>query len=89
MAEIKPTVVVLDASITLTLNEQEARALNAIAGYGIKPFLEVFYDKMGKHYLKPHEEGLKSLFEAARNKLPSHYYDVDRARQILKDSLKK
>jgi hypothetical protein len=50
--------------ITLVLDEEEAAALEALAGYGTKPFLKVFYEKMGRAYLEPHERGLVSLFEA-------------------------
>lgn len=55
-ARIKPV-------FTIQLSEQEARALEALIGYGIKPFLEVFYEKMGKAYLQPHEAGLRELFD--------------------------
>lgn len=52
----------IDYSVTINLNESEIRALDAFAGYGLKPFLELFYKHMGEHYLKPHENGLKTLF---------------------------
>lgn len=83
MAEIKSNVI-LDTKITFTLNEQEARALNAIAGYGANAFINVFYEKMGKHYLQPYEAGLRSLFEMATQILPQHYENVDKARELLK-----
>jgi predicted ribonuclease YlaK len=53
----------IDFSVTINLNESEIRALDALAGYGTKEFLEVFYKHMGEHYLKPNEEGLTTLFE--------------------------
>lgn len=53
--------------IVLTLNESEARALDALAGYGVDSFLKVFYANMGKAYLLPHEAGLRSLFEGIRD----------------------
>lgn len=62
-ATIKPEVL---SNITLHLTETEARALDALAGYGIKPFLEVFYKHMGRAYLEPHEAGLVSVFETIR-----------------------
>lgn len=52
--------------VEITLNESELKALDALAGYGIKSFLEVFYKHIGKHYLEPHESGLKSLFERVK-----------------------
>lgn len=49
-------------TFTQTFTEAEARALEALVGYGIEPFLQVFYTHLGKHYLQPHEAGLRSLF---------------------------
>lgn len=46
----------------MELNESELRALDALVGYGVQPFLKVFYEKLGKAYLGPHEDGLRSLF---------------------------
>ncbi len=56
----------LSAEIVLVLNESEAAALDALVGYGFKEFVEVFYEKLGKSYLEPHENGLRSLFESVR-----------------------
>lgn len=54
---------VLDVKVTLTLNAAEASALGALAGYGTNSFLECFYKHLGTSYLRPHERGLRSLFE--------------------------
>lgn len=56
----------IQATITLGLSEDEAGALDALAGYGIEPFLEVFYPKLGRAYMEPHEKGLRSLFASIR-----------------------
>lgn len=56
----------LSATIRLVLTEEEAGALDAITGYGVEPFLEVFYKNMGRAYLEPYEAGLRSLFESVR-----------------------
>jgi hypothetical protein len=56
----------IKGEVTLVLSEAEAKALDAIVGYGPKVFLEAFYSKLGKAYLEPHERGLKSLFESVR-----------------------
>jgi hypothetical protein len=56
----------LNLEITICLNESEARALDALAGYDIESFLSTFYEKIGKSYLHPHEGGLRSLFAAIR-----------------------
>lgn len=47
----------------LLLTEAEARALDGLCGYNFEEFIKVFYEKMGKHYLEPHEAALKTLFE--------------------------
>lgn len=54
----------------LTLNYEEMKALDALAGYGIDAFLKVFYKEMGKAYLQPYEAGLRSVFEVIRSELP-------------------
>jgi hypothetical protein len=56
----------IKGEVTLVLSEQEAKALDALVGYGPEPFLKAFYEHMGKAYLQPHERGLKSLFESVR-----------------------
>lgn len=57
----------VDVNVRLTM--EEVRALDALAGYGFKAFIEVFYKHMGKTYLQPHEAGLRSLFETIRSDL--------------------
>ncbi len=52
----------IEAQFTLQLSEDEAGALDALAGYGADAFLKVFYKYMGEHYMRPHEAGLRSLF---------------------------
>jgi len=54
----------LQATITLGLSEAEAAALDALSAYGIDPFLQVFYDHLGRSCLQPHEAGLRSLFNS-------------------------
>lgn len=90
MAETKTRIVqrpAVEASVTLQLREEEMRALEALTGYGIKGFLEVFYAKMGKHYLEPHEQGLRSLFDVIQRELPPILARADAARTafVLKD----
>jgi hypothetical protein len=48
MAECKVQHAEVSLTLSLTLGEGEARALEALAGYGTDAFLEVFYEKMGK-----------------------------------------
>jgi hypothetical protein len=67
----------------LDLTESEARALDGLSGYGTDAFLKVFYEHMGKAYLQPHEEGLRSLFDRVRTELLPQLNVVDNARKQL------
>jgi hypothetical protein len=82
MAECKVQHADVSLTLSFTLGESEARALEALAGYGTDAFLEVFYAKMGKGYLRPHEAGLRSLFVLARS-LNGHLDRVDQARRVF------
>jgi hypothetical protein len=80
------TRVSIDIQVHLVLNEQEAGALDALAGYGIDSFLEVFYEKMGRHYLQPYEDGLRSLFKAIGGQIPSVLREVQECRQFIAEA---
>ena len=67
----------------IELDEPQLRALDALAGYGTDGFLKVFYKQMGKHYLQPHEAGLRALFETIKRDVPPALHSVDRARDLL------
>lgn len=74
-------------AVTLTLSESEARALDALAGYGADSFLETFY-KLGRHYMEPYEPGLRKLFDSIRGgpgTLSSALASIDDARRVLKN----
>lgn len=73
----------IDAKIFLELTEGEAKALAAICGYGPKKFKEWFYRNLGRHYLRPHEQHIDSLFDKA-SKLDAAIDNLDKARQQLK-----
>lgn len=64
MANIQKIGTVIDVAATITLNEDEICALDALAGYGVDEFLKAFYKVMGEAYLKPHEAGLRSFLKA-------------------------
>lgn len=76
----KPTI---EMSILFELTEEEAIALDALAGYGADAFLKVFYEKMGRAYLEPHEKGLRSLFEFVREAMPRYRQKIDDARKVF------
>lgn len=69
--------------ISVEVTEEEARALEAIVGYGTKAFLECFYKHMGEHYLKPHEEGVYSLFDTISREIKPHLTKMDDCRDIF------
>lgn len=73
----------VDMTITLTLTEDEARALHTITSYGSDPFLQWFYRNLGKHYMKPHEKGLISLFDTVKKELPGHFAKMETVRKAL------
>ena len=71
----------IDFELVLGLNEEEARALDALTGYDVDSFLRVFYEKMSTHYMKPHEAGLRTLFASVRKIVPTYLTRVDAARK--------
>lgn len=75
-------------SINFNLTIGEAKALDAIVGYGVEPFLEVFYRSMGRAYLQPHESEMKKLFERVKAELPKEIRKIDTAESAIKESLK-
>lgn len=72
-------------NVQLTLSEGEARALDALVGYGGKAFTEhflpVFYEKLGKHYMRPYEKDLENLFENIRTNCKSALHKIDEAKK--------
>jgi hypothetical protein len=78
------TTTAIEAKATIEFNESELRALEAMTGYGIKAFLEVFYSKLGKAYMQPHEKGLRSLFDTVKPPVSQALREVDQARNILR-----
>jgi hypothetical protein len=59
----------VEVSATIKLTEPELRALEALTSYGDEIFLEVFYARLGKSCLRPHEAGIRSLFAMIRTDL--------------------
>lgn len=73
----------VEVSATIKLTETELRALEALAGYGTDNFLEVFYKQMGKHYLQPHEAGIRTLFDVIRSDLNPILHRTDAAKKAF------
>lgn len=76
----------IDVSLKLTfeVSEPEARALEAMAGYGDDAFVKAFYDKLGKAYMDKHEAGLRAFLKSMRETLPNILFRVDEARKAIK-----
>mgnify|MGYP007076387306 CR=1 FL=1 len=73
----------VEVSVNLELTMAEVQALDALAGYGSKAFLKVFYEHMGQAYLKPHEKGLVSLFATIQENLPAIINRYNNARRAF------
>jgi hypothetical protein len=76
-------------TIEFTLTKEEAKALEAIAGYGADPFLKTFYQHMGESYLKPFEKAIRDLFKRITEELPSELYKIEKAEEGITEALKK
>jgi hypothetical protein len=78
----------IEFTINFTLTQQEASALEAIAGYGADNFLKVFYPQMGKSYLEPYEKGMRDLFARIKSDLPTEIAKINTARKAINEALK-
>jgi hypothetical protein len=67
--------------IKIVINEEEARALDALAGYGADEFISKFYNFLGEYYMKPHEEGLRTFLSSIQNRMPMELRKIDNARK--------
>lgn len=86
------TIYSVNATVQLTLTEGEARALDALAGYGppaALAALEAFYVKCGKHYMEPFEKDFLNLLDKVRNQVPEFLQRCDQAREAFCPELKK
>jgi len=69
--------------IVVTLTETEARALEALAGYGVDAFIEHFYVHLGRSYMEPHEQGLRTFLTSVQESMAHQLHKVDNSRQAL------
>lgn len=79
-ASVNPIITVV---VRFEINEQEARALDALAGYGDDAFIEAFYEKLGKVYMQKHEAGLREFLKSIRTVVGPAISKVDTARKEL------
>lgn len=71
----------------LHLNEPEIRALDAMVGYGVEAFIKAFYEKLGQAYMRDHEGGLRSLFEAIEKQVRPELYKMDEIKKVLRTEM--
>jgi hypothetical protein len=83
MARVIHSKVTANLTVTLELTEAEARALDGIFGYNVDAFLKVFYERMGRHYVEPHEAGVRSLHATIRGVVSGPLAEIDRARKAM------
>ncbi|WP_378952256.1 hypothetical protein [Mesorhizobium sp. ANAO-SY3R2] len=77
------TTATLTFGASITLNETEVRALEALVGYGDDAFLKVFKEQLGAAYIRDHESGLRSFFKTVRGEVLPALSDIDQARKDL------
>ena len=84
MAKItqQPTVQI---EITFTINESEARALDALAGYGDDAFIKHFKETLSAHYIRGHEDGLREFLSSIRGCVSGILSRADKARKTFND----
>ena len=73
----------VDMKLTFTINEDEARALDALVGYGDDAFIRVFKENLGAAYIENHEAGLRTFFQDVRTFVPPALSRLDRARKAF------
>lgn len=78
----KPAV---ELRVAFSIGEQEARALDALAGYGDDAFISAFYEKLGAAYMRDHEAGLRTFLKSIREHVPSMLCRADAARAAFED----
>jgi hypothetical protein len=79
----------LNVLATFTIDEEESRALDALAGYGDDAFIKAFYENLGKAYMEKHEAGLRRFLKTIRDVTNPALAAVDDARLLLKKDAKK
>ncbi len=86
MATVKHTSVQAKLTVVLELDEAEVRALDGIFGYSVDAFLKVFYEKMGKAYVEPHEAGVRSLHKTIRGQVAGPLEKIASARRAMQQA---
>lgn len=77
----KPTITV---DVEFVVDEVEARALDALVGYGDDAFVTAFYEHLGKAYMEKYEAGLRRFLTSIRAQMPGVLGRIDAARKAFK-----
>ena len=77
-------VVFVGVRVQFEVDEEEARALDALAGYGDNAFIEAFYEKLGRAYMKKHEAGLRRFLQSIREVVSPGLAAIDKTRDAMK-----
>lgn len=74
---------IITVAVSFTVDEEEIRALDALAGYGDDGFVKAFYEKLGTAYMRDHEQGLRRFLKTIRGIAGPAIARVDEARKLL------
>lgn len=74
----------MEFHINIQLTEGEARAWDAIVGYGWDVFIQVFEEKLGKHYIAPYKREAEQMFKETRTTIGQQLYGIEQARKAIK-----
>ena len=74
---------VLTVTVAFEIDEEEARALDALSGYGDDAFIKAFYEKLGTSYMRDHEPGLRRFLKTIRDVVTPAMSQADKARALL------
>ena len=88
MAKVASVHVDVKAKIVLELTEDEAAALDGMFGYNVEAFLKVFYERMGRAYVQPHEAGVRSLHQTIRGVVSGPLAEIKKARAAVHQALR-
>jgi hypothetical protein len=73
----------IELKLRFDIDEEEARALDALAGYGDDAFINVFYEKLGAAYMRDHEDGLRRFLKSVSEFVPGYLSKVNEARKVF------
>lgn len=82
MAKIceRPTI---KLNLTFTVDEEEAAALQDLAGYGVDQFIKAFYENLGRAYMEKHEAGLRRFLSTICNDVGPSLGRLEAARRVF------